>query len=176
MANFIHKQIICNGEWQLSFVDNLNHICTFSISIENGQILRKTISVNSQDKLICNRSSVNLYSNQKESSQEISPPNDRLVLHVRRDKNEYPFLESLILWAEGVRGFAFATSPTQIDIPLNPFQLTSLHAVPSVLEHLTDDQLQNVLKKLEYIDYKIEAASTGLEAATKIVFLKEQTW
>lgn len=179
LSKLIHKQIIFNGEWITSFEDHLNREFIFSVSIESGQVIHELIIIDSQKKLIRNSSTISIYSDKSKSWHDISPPNDRLVLHVRRDKNEYPFLEDLILWAAGVRGFAFAnTSPSQIEIPGNPIQLTSLNAVPSALEQLSGDQLKNVLKKLEYIGYKIETAITGLldglSPTTKIVFLKEQ--
>lgn len=181
LANLIHKQrIICNGEWVASFnfIDKSSHTFEFSLQIENGQITREHISIDSQDMLIRNPSSVKIYSHTAAEWQEISPPNERLVLHVRRDKNEYPFLEYLILWAKGVRGFAFAkTITTEIEIPRDPFQLKSLNAVPSALEQLSELQLQNVLKKLKDIGYNIETATTDLykeiSPTPKIVFLKE---
>jgi len=168
-----------NGEWIASFTDEHENAFEYSLSCENGRITNEQILISGEKKLVRSLSSVQIYSEKDSGLQKISPPNDRLVLHVRRDQNEFPFLESLISWANGVRGFSFAnTSPNLIEIPGNLFQLTSLNAVPSALEKLSEQQLHNVLKKLEYMGYFLETASTGLVEGfppyMKIIFLKEK--
>jgi len=172
-------QIIRNGNWNASFIDEFYNKLDYSIQIENSEIVHERILLNGNMKLSRSSSSVEIYSEISQNMQKISPPNDRLVLHVRRDKTEYPFFESLFSWANGVRGYRFAnTSPDLIEIPGKPFQLGSLNAVPSALEQLTVLQLQIVLNQLQEIGYNLEKAETkpfeGLPPATKIVYLKEQ--
>lgn len=172
-------QATLNGEWFASFIDEYNHEFEFFVSWENGKIVHELIKINGTEKLERSLSSAKIYSEVSSSWQDISPPNDRLVIHVRRDKNEFPFLESLFSWASGIRGFSFAnTSPNLIEIPGNLNNLFSLNAVPSALERLSVHQLEKVLKQLESIGYDIETASTGLTEglppSTKIVYLKEK--
>lgn len=169
---------VLNGEWFACFTDASNQDLEITICLENGKITQEKISVNGTDKLVRTLSSANIYSEVTLTWQNISPPNDRLVLHVRRDKNEFPFLESLVSWASGVRGLGFAnTSPNLIEIPGNPAHLMSLNAVPSALERLSEVQLKKVLKQLEIVGYVLENASTslieGFSPNVKMVLLKE---
>ncbi len=178
-AKLIQKsQTVGHGKWAAVFVDG-NHEIAVSVAIDNGKILHEQILIDGHKKLERTQSSAELYSEVAAAELKISPPSDRLVLHVRRDKKEFPFLEKLVAWAEGVRGFSFAnTSPNLVEMPNNPSQLTSLHTVPSVLEHLSPAQLHVVLKQMSDMGYDIEAASTGwvegLPPAAKMVFLKER--
>lgn len=171
--------IVLNGDWSASFIDENNQIFEFMVNWENSKIINESIKINGCRKLERNSYSAKIFSEVSSSWQEISPPQDRLVLHVRRDRNEFPFLETLFFWATSVRGFSFAnTSPNLIEIPGNPFQLSSLNAVPSALDQLSDIQLTKVLKQLENVGYPLEAASTGLieglPPTAKIVFFKER--
>lgn len=168
-----------NGEWTAHFSDELNHELVYSIKLDDGKITSEYISFDGNDKFKRTLSASTIYSEVSRDWQDISPPNDRSIIHVRRDKNEFPFLESLVLWASNVYGFAFAnTSPNQIDIPSSTFRLTSLNTVPSALEKLTPTQLSKVLKQLEKMGYILEYASTGLVQGFtpnfKMVLLKEQ--
>jgi hypothetical protein len=168
-----------NGEWNAHFCDDANRIFEYNVAWEDGKVSKELIILDGVKKLQRDTVSVKLYSEISSSWNEISPPHDRLVLHVRRDSNEFPFLETLVSWANGVRGFAFAnTSPNMIEIPGNPSQLTSLNASPSALDELSGTQLNRVLKQLETMGYHLERASTGLIMGfppnTKMIVLKEQ--
>lgn len=168
-----------NGEWKASFIEENDRTFEYVIACENGRVIREKISIDGKNKLERSTQSTKIFSEKTLTTNEISPPNDRLALHVRRDKNEFSFLESLIFWADGIRGFGFAnTSPYLIEIPGNPSQLTSLNAVPSTLDLLSEEQLQTVLKQLEYLGYHLETACTGfaegMPPTTKIIFLKEK--
>lgn len=170
---------ILDGEWRASFLDGNNEEFELLIACVGGRITNEQIWLNGESKLNRTSATVRIYSESKKGWEEISPPQDRLVLHVRRDRNEFPFLENLFSWASNVSGFKFAnTSPLQVDIPASTFKLVSLNEVPSALEQLSKPQLQNVLQQLEYMGYSLEDASTGwseqLPPTLKIVFLKER--
>ncbi len=173
------QQITVDANWVVSFESESGQMFEFSLTSKDGKIEQEKISIDGEEKLNRSINSAQIRSNSSDQWQTISPPSDRLILHVRRDKQEFPFLENLISWAEGVRGFGFAnTSPNLIEIPGKPFQLTSLNAVPSVLEQLSVSGLQNVLNQLNEMGYYVESALTDvsedLPPTTKIVYLKER--
>lgn len=175
----IPPKILSEAEWSASFIDEFGSSFEFSVAFRKGEVVHERILVDGKEKLKRDQSSAEIYSNTTLTPQKISPPNNQLVLHVRRDQNEFPFLESLVSWANGVRGLSFGmTSPNHIEIPGKPSQLMSLNAVPSALEQLSATQLQNVLKQLRDIGYALEAASTGLTEGlpptVKTIFLTEQ--
>ncbi len=174
----IPQKISINGEWIASFTDETGGSFEFFVGFEKGEVIYEKILVDGNEKLDRKPFIAKIYS-EITGWQEISPPNDRLVVHVRRDKNEFPFLESLMSWADGIRVFGFAnTSPNLVEIPDSPYQFTSLNAVPSILEQLTNTQIENVLSQLRSMGYVVETASVdpvkGLPPTTKIIFIKER--
>ena len=44
---------------------------------------------------------------QLEEEHDINAPQDKLVIHIRRDIVKYPFIEKLVNWAQSVHGFSF---------------------------------------------------------------------
>lgn len=174
-----YPQVTFNGKWTTCFINELNQELKFILELQEGKVTKEMLSIDGVEKLLRTESSSKIYSEITSDWQDISPPNDRLILHVRRDKNEFPFLEDVVSWASGVKGFGFAnTSPNLIEIPGNPFNLTSLNAVPSALENLSISQLKKVLEQLEFVGYILESASTslieGFPPNLKMVLLKEQ--
>ncbi len=179
LAGLIQSSIaVQNGEWSTCFIDD-NQEIQFCIGYQEGKIVKEKIVINGVERLDRDPSTAKIYSQVTQQNQIISPPNDRMVLHVRRDKNEFPFLESLVSWANSVKGFAFAnTSPNLVEIPGHPYRLTSLNAVPTVLENLDEVQRKKILKQLEFLGYNVENASTslveGLHPIFKMILLKER--
>lgn len=178
VINGIPQKNNSSGGWQVSFL-NEGQTFVYSLTMSKGSVISENITVDGKEMLKRGGSSAEIYSYVTDSFQLISPPNDRLVLHVRRDQKEFPFLEDLASWAGGIRGLAFAnTAPNSIEIPGNPFHLMSLNAVPSALDQLTASQLDKVLTQLRDLDYDIEKATTdlveGLPPSARIVFVKER--
>jgi hypothetical protein len=178
LARLIKTQQVLNGAWITSFTDHSGNIFEYSLSYEDGKISKEQIRINNEKKLERTESSAEIFSETTLKWQPISPPPDRLVLHVRRDEKEFPFLEDLVSWANGLRGFSFAnTSPNLIEIPEKPSQLISLNAVPSALEQLTSEQLQKVLTQMKDLGYNLEGVSTGmvpnLPPSAKMLLFKE---
>jgi hypothetical protein len=177
--NGISQKNTSSGEWQVSFLNERGQDFVYSLVMNKGSVMSECITVNEKQVLKRDGSSAEIYSYVTDSPQSISPPNDRLVLHARRDQKEFPFLEDLSFWANSVKGLAFAnTSPNSIEIPGNPFQLMSLNAVPSVLEQLSAPQQHKVLSQLHDLGYDLEEATTGLveglPPSARIVYVKER--
>ena len=45
----------------------------------------------------------------KDLGESFDPPQNKLTLHVRRDKLEYPYLEELYSWASQYHGYTFSS-------------------------------------------------------------------
>lgn len=68
------------------------------ISIEEFRITKEQLKHNDKLKVDRNNNKTKIENvNGKEN--EIYPPDDKLTIHVRRDKKEYPYFEELINWA-----------------------------------------------------------------------------
>ena len=68
------------------------------------EVLRK------EEKELINRSKKGnyIYSETEEKAIAFNPPEDKLTIEVRRNEEEYPYLEELIRWGENVNTFAFS--------------------------------------------------------------------
>jgi len=178
VINGIPQRINASGSWKASLIGDSDLKVEFSVSVENGVVLHENIVVNGKEKLRRDSFKAEIYSEKTSQWQSISPPGNCLVAHIRRDKAEFPFLEYLVSWAEGVRAYSFAnTSPLLVELPENPTQFMSLNAVPSILDNLSGPQVKNVLRQLNTMHYSIEGAASepakNSEPSRKIIHLRE---
>lgn len=88
---------------------------------------------------------------------KISPPDDKLVLHIRRDKEEFPFFEDIVRWAEQAEMVEFAGENFGKNLALWFEELNS-HSIESLKRDFNQlgYKLNDVfLKKTKYADNKI---------------------
>ena len=103
-----------DGAWFMEFM-NEEEKFIYELELENGIVKKEKIICNGNEKLDRNPQKTRIFSNKINDFIEINPPVDKLLLHIRRDKDEHPFLEFLFDWAKGVRGFKFGDiSPNRI--------------------------------------------------------------
>lgn len=170
---------LLNGEWELGFIGEGNSRCSYKVKIEEAQVLSENLFIDGNLKLAREDGKTKIYSESSKEFKDISPPNNRLTLHVRRDKLEFPFLEGIIEWALGVRGFDFSNiSPLTIVVPTQISKLKSLNAVPSVLEKMNESQVCSIIDKVNKLGYEVEAAradfSPEVPSQVKFLLLQEK--
>ena len=122
------------------------------------------------EKLLLSRNNeeAELYSMVLEKFTKIAPPKSKLVLHVRRDKAEYPFFEDLINWAQSTKLFEFSS----ISPKLNK-QIENNH-IGKLLSKLSEKHHQSIINDLNSIGYKIESIKTIKWKDEYIVSIKER--
>lgn len=69
---------------------------TYSFKIDDGVVVKENLIVNGE--IIIKRSK----SSAKYRVETINPPDDKLIVQIRRDRKLYPEIENIISWAEGV--------------------------------------------------------------------------
>ena len=103
------------------------------------------------DKILLNRNNdtTTIYSYINQAYQIIDPPVDKLVLHIRRDKTEFPFLEDLINWASELSVFSFSHLNTSyFNRPTNN---------PSwLIEKLNQESIKKVIYNMNELNYSVE--------------------
>ena len=104
------------------------------------------------DKLVLKRlgRKAEIYSMKSNTFTKISPPNNKLVIHVRRDTEEYPFFEDLSDWAQETALFEFARIS-----PLNNKAIEN-HNIGQLLSKMTAKQTKSIVNDLNNIGYDIE--------------------
>ena len=149
LAQIINSQKLNNGEFEVEFNTDDNKKFVYELKQIDGKAIYEKIIFDGVVKLTRNDSKTNIAS--IKGNREIEPPEDKLVLHVRRDKKEeHPFLEYLYEWAANTVGYRFGKSdPSLIAIPGdNKGLLQSLDTVPSIFEKLSQESIKQVIKIL----------------------------
>ncbi len=169
-----------NGNWDIEFNDK-NSIFSYRVEIENGFVIKEEILENGVEKLNRTKNLTTITSATNGQS-KINPPNTKLVLHVRRDELEYPFLEKIINWAEETYFFSFsATITTNIDVPLTPSNsnnVLTLNAVPTVLAEMKPAEIVDIISEFNTMGYDVvdAKADSGINFPPpfKALFIKEK--
>lgn len=174
LANIVTlKAPLLNGNWIVKFdVSEGNKIVKliYELEIADKKVTKEIIKMNEDTKLKRN-AVTKIYSENKKDYIDIDPPENKLVLHIRRDKTEFPFLEHLISWAENLRSYAFVDKPPNaIDIPKDDISFATLNSVPTVLDRLSKESLSQVILDMKNIGFEIENIQTFLVQVQPINF------
>lgn len=158
---------VYRGDWKFTFIADNNQIIYYNIN-RFDKLLRERILVNGKPVLERDENITKLYSQTKHDFDEISPPDDKLVLHVRRDKREYPFLEQITEWAGKTYTFCFGL------IGPNTSVGSDREDVPTLIEELTDTSKKNIMDEFNEIGYDIENFYAKKEGGKDILYVKEK--
>lgn len=141
-------------ESNMLFKDNEDNEIFFAFSVENGQVIEEKLLYNGDIKITRDRTQSEI------EGEPIKPPLNRLVLHVRRDVDRYPYLENIIGWSEQVCYLRFN------EIELHPGNNTAIlfnnnkYAAYSMIKSLKDNWRERIIEQAKQLDYKI----TGIDA------------
>ena len=149
-------------------VRNLEGKMDYSFRINNGVVEKEELFVNGK-MLIKRTKATAKYENQK-----INPPSERLVVQIRRDKELYPEIELLMLWAEGVISVSCSD--------INPFTILSIgkfinpYNFSELVDALSPVEMKKVLATAKELGYSIASIKT-IEATKDVRFvqLKERS-
>ena len=156
LAKFIvGKKKFKNGEWNLTFNDQGKEF-VYKISLKEGLITYEHIIFDNEVLLRRADNQVKLRNFVSNEDVEISPPDDSLVLQVRRDEKEYPYFEKLITWAKNTHGFTVLLSTNEVQIPSDSKDLESLASAVYFFDTFSDTSKDSVLRGLADIGYAIE--------------------
>ena len=167
-----------NGSWHVEFEGNSDEKLSYELTLVEGKVTHEKLDFKSEEKLL--RNSKTKIVSETQGKIEIEPPDDKLVMLVRRDKKEHPYFEYLYEWAANTTGYKFGKfDPQSITIPGDPKALLqSLDTVPSVFEKLSESSIRQVVKDFNSIGYELESAKLALAAGfplnLKLIFLKEK--
>ncbi len=168
-----------NSYFEAVFVMDDKKELKYNLEISLGKITKELIVVDGEIKLKRNTKETILMS-ATTGNITIQPPDDKLVLHVRRDKVEYPFFEDLYVWASTVRGYKFANyDPSLLEIPSSHTGvMQSLNMAPFMFDKLSPESIQEVIKDFNSIGYDAEEATLAKVGNTplglKLISIKEK--
>ncbi|MGM9675788.1 MAG: hypothetical protein ACI3X9_10035 [Bacteroidaceae bacterium] len=140
----------------------------YSFKLNNGIVEKEELTVN--DVMLIKRTKTTA----KYENQKINPPSEKLVVQIRRDKDLYPEIEQLMIWAEGVT-YVSCSDINPFTIPgtgnfINPYNFSEL------VEALSSVEMKKVLATAKGLGYNIASIKT-IEATkgVRLVQVKERT-
>ena len=105
----------------------------------------------------------------------INPPDDKLVLHVRRDTVQYPYFEKIVSWAQSVCGHRF----NEMDYAGDYGTYSSFSKFDSnlfdIVKSLPAEAMERIIKQANVLDYPIQSiVPFEYGDNVKIVYFKER--
>lgn len=160
-AKMINNQFFTYGqnqtiaEWSLVFIGNDGEVIKYELIIRDEMtVVKEYLSSNEVVLLERSTTKTKLYSYQEQKLITIKPPIDRLVLHIRRDMDEYPYFENITKWAEGVSVFEFSKIRPLYAEP--DTLLNSFIPYPNLLwRRLNDESKQTIINDFKALGYQI---------------------
>jgi len=184
-AKMISRQVssLNFGNWDMLFETEEGGKLNYILKIKGGNVLEEKIIINEKELLLRDKIT-KIYSFKAKKIITINPPDNKLVLHVRRDQEEFPFLEEIVAWAEQTYGFKFGNiTPYSYLIDRETDQLTSVDKITHMLETLavsefTGDPLtqgfhERVITDFNSLGYDIKKITRGTEKGKDILLIKE---
>lgn len=165
-------------QWQLQWKRSDGSTFCYELEVLNGSITKEKISIGDKVKLDRTTDKTTLYSETNKKDETISPPSDKLTLHVRRDTAAYPYFEELIDWAKGLVAIRFGnTNPLNISLLPPGYNgiVQDLNALPGILERINKESLNSIINDFNELGYHLDSAETNfnLFVQQKIVDFKE---
>ncbi len=107
--------------------------------------------------------------------EHISPPPNKLVLHIRRDVREHPFLEEIATWAENSYGFKFGNISPLAQLNQQEYDLLmAVEHIPMLLKTLRAESRQRIVEDFNGIGYQITDLSLRDRGdGLPLIFVKE---
>lgn len=168
------KRKIVSGSWTFLF-ENGDEKILYQVDCSNTNIVTsEKLFINKTLVLERNEHSAKVFSNTKKTFEEINPPQNKLVLHVRRDTVEYPFFEQIISWAENAYGFKFGNIYGKDLIKNTNELLTNIDDIPTLFQKLDDKSITKIIFDLQEVGYNISKIYVKEQKEQPVIYVKEK--
>lgn len=149
----------------ISDTESFGHIL-YSFSVNNGVVIRETLTVD--DKILIKRNRQRALLKDK----RVNPPEDKLIVQIRRDKTEFPEIEKIMKWAEGVTFISFSalnpfTNSASQSLEINPILFSDL------VGSFSNAEKRLFIKEAKSLGYKISDINVVSKGEHKWVEVKE---
>lgn len=167
---FLHP----NMKWQIIFENNHHELIAYQFTTNVLQnIDYEGIYIN-QELFLERTNGVAKIKSKAGNWTTFNPPQNKLVLHIRRDILDYPFLEDIINWAENSYGFKFGsiTPNKQMFSEENNNLLTKNDLTLADMLRKIDSKI--LIKNINQIGYLIENISVIGDGHHAKIIIKEK--
>ena len=105
----------------------------------------------------------------------INPPEDKLVLHVRRDTVQYPYFEKIVSWAESVCGHRFNEMDYAGDYGIYSSYSKFDSNLYEIVKSLPDDAMTRIIQQANDLDYPLQSiVPQEYDDNFKVVYFNER--
>lgn len=173
-----------SGMYAITFLDDRENKIHYYLDINTFQEndneeektwIKETIELNGSQLLhrdatlpICT-----IYNQLNQQTEEIYPPDNKLVIHTNRDTKKYPFLEKIAIWAEHSFGFKFSNIAPQYHLGGLDFDfLTPVENIPALYLSLKKEDQTKVLEAINAMGYDLYAIE-AIEKERPILTVRE---
>ncbi|WP_163631849.1 AAA family ATPase [Paludibacter sp. 221] len=142
----------------LLFINELNDSIIYGFNYQNGKIIQEDFIINGVAILKRDEKKTLL------NKEIISPPNNKLTLHVRRDIKEHPYFEKIMQWAENSYGIVFNEADFIGGRGKKPYLMVQGEGLYDMLNSLSEESVERVIKAASIMEYSI----TKIEAVDDV--------
>lgn len=168
MESFLFQEGAFKAKMQFTNPENTSWGLTYQFEIEKGDVKAEQLSACGKTLIIRDAQKTLL------NGDVINPPKDKLVVQVRRDKEEYPDVEALMEWAEGVVAISCSD--------INPYTILNgrpgyINPIPfsALVEALSKEEKKTVIDEAKRLGYDImDIALVNANGEIKLVAVKER--
>ncbi len=158
------------GNWEFTFITDDNRKIFYNVVNNKNTEIKEKLVVQEQIVLERKDGITNLYSETERVFEKISPPDDKLALHVRRDKKEYPFFENIVEWAEHTHAFKFGLVHSNMLLE----NIITADDIPTLIKELDEGLKNNIIHKFNKLGYDIEKIYAKLAGEKEALYIKEK--
>lgn len=158
-GSILQQKPIYRVDWEFHFQGNNGKTIEYRLDYF-GDSINENLVYEGKSVLERKGSSCKLWSFKEEKWIVINPPEDKLVIHVRRDSTEFPFFEDVVDWAERIQFFNFASiHPESFSKAMSDeenLEILSTRPVTSLWNELTATQTKLVIEQFRSVGYPVE--------------------
>ncbi len=145
------------GTYDFKFLDEKNNTFHYIYFASIRNEIRETLTRNGEELINRVNDKARIFSETKNDYEDVNPPQNIPLMVTRRDSKEYPYIEELITWANGVYSFKFGhVHPHYISESREESAFTSSSDFNKYLEGITDEAKETVKNDFNSLGYKVE--------------------
>jgi energy-coupling factor transporter ATP-binding protein EcfA2 len=174
------RQLPHNASWRVQFLSATQQKIDYSIAIKaSGQIIREVFALDGKlliDRKLSDENSFSRVLNRSTNKMEsFFPPEDKLVLHVRRDIKAYPEFERLIEWAANSYGFRFGTiSPLNALADSGYDFMNPVEDLVEMFRQLSPSQTEEIVRLVNEMGYEITSIEWFVSINSRLLKVTER--
>lgn len=132
----------------------------YSFNAKNGSVLSESLIVengNESTRYIIREENLSTL-----DGETVNAPKDKLIIHIRRDTIQYPFIEDIINWAQHVNGFSFNEIEQDSDYNTNAWFIGGSVSLFDMIHTVTEVQkgktkgTNSIVKRMREVGYAVK--------------------